>query len=347
MSFKNTAYMTSKKFISICIPSYNRPKELVRLLRSIDIQENEEVEIVICEDKSLKREETRKEVSTFKEKTEYTVVYKENETNLGYDRILQELIRSASGEWIIFMGDDDEFVPGALDKLITFLKKHDDIGYVLRSYYLIHEDGKRESFRYYNGTRFFEPGMETYVSLFRKSVFVSGFTIRRKYIHPFLTSRFDGTLLFQLYLVAEVALRHRCAYFDEPLTIQYEGGYPSFGNSDVEKELYVPGPATVENSINFLKGFSKIAEFIDKEHNFNTATVIRKDMSKYSYPILSIQRNKGLRVFFEYVGKLNKLGFNVTAYYYLYVLFLTLLGKRICDTGIRMIKNFLGRTPRL
>lgn len=37
------------RFVSICVPSYNRPDELVRLLQSIDC-DTEDIEIVICED---------------------------------------------------------------------------------------------------------------------------------------------------------------------------------------------------------------------------------------------------------------------------------------------------------
>lgn len=51
-----------KKFFSICIPSYNRPAEIRRLLDSIDTTHFDEVEIVICEDKAPKREEVRAQV---------------------------------------------------------------------------------------------------------------------------------------------------------------------------------------------------------------------------------------------------------------------------------------------
>ena len=62
-----------EKLFSICIPSYNRPAEIRRLLNSIDTTHVDEVEIVICEDKSPKREEIRKQVLDFKSKTQYEV----------------------------------------------------------------------------------------------------------------------------------------------------------------------------------------------------------------------------------------------------------------------------------
>jgi abequosyltransferase len=338
--------MALKKTVSICIPAYNRPKELEKLLSSIDIT-SKEIEIVICEDKSPKREEIGKISQNFKKTRKYPVVYKENKENLGFDKNLKELIRTAEGKWIVFMGDDDEFVPGALDKLIVFLKDNPQLGYVLKSHYTVFAGGEKEPFRYWSSTKFFEPGVEAYTSLFRKSVFISGFTIRRDLILPYLVSDFDGTLLFQLYLLAEVVLKYPSAYFDEPLTQQNEGVNPLFGNAESEKGFYTPGIVTLENSLNFLKGFLKITRFIDAKHNLNLTPAIQLDMSKYFYPNLAIQRDKGLGTFFDYVKKLNVLGFNASVYYYLYVIFLTVFGKRSCDNAIRIIKNILGKTPSL
>ena len=82
-----------EKLFSICIPSYNRPAEIRRLLNSIDTTHVDEVEIVICEDKSPKREEIRKQVLDFKSKTQYEVNYIENEENCGYDKNLRNLIQ--------------------------------------------------------------------------------------------------------------------------------------------------------------------------------------------------------------------------------------------------------------
>lgn len=334
--------------ISICILSYNRPHTLDRLLQSVDANEHEEVEIVVCEDKSPKREEVKNVVDTYKKNSPFSVVYCENEKNLGFDGNVRECIKRSSGSWVVFMGDDDAFIPGALQKLISFIRIHDELGYILRSYRMVYENGPTELFRYYSGNIFFDPGERSYFELFRKSVFISGFTIKRELAMPHLIDIFDGTLLFQLYLVAEVLLKYPSAYFDEPLTEQYERELsPFFGNSEAEKKLYTPGTVTVENSINFMTGFSKITEYVDKKYNLKSTAFIKKDISKYSYPILSIQRERGIKVFLSYVGKLNKLGFNVTPYYYIYVLSLVLFGKKFCDGAIKLIKSVLGRTPKL
>src|ERR1019366_30970 len=142
----------------------------------------------------------------------YQVTYAENEKNLGYDGNLRHLIRAATGRWVVFMGDDDLFVPGALDRFAAFVGQHPEAGYVLRSYRVRHENGRLERFRYFPDSRIFPKGPDTYVRLFRRSVTLSGFTFRREFAADFLTDRFDGTLLYQIYLMAEVVLRHPAVY---------------------------------------------------------------------------------------------------------------------------------------
>jgi abequosyltransferase len=333
--------------ISIAIPSYNRPLELLRLLESIDTTKSEKIEIIICEDKSPKRKEINDVVSKFISKTNYNVKYFENPINLGYDKNLKELISKSTADFIVFMGDDDTFIPNALDKLIYFLEKNPSLGYVLKSHQYIFKDGRVEKFRYFDGNQIFKAGEDTYIELFRKSVFISGFTINRNYIKDLLVDNFDGGLLFQLYLLAEVSLNHDCAYFDTPLTQAFEEGIPFFGNSESEKGLYTPGTITIENSLNFLKGFFNITKFIDAKYNLNSTDKIKTDMSKYFYPSLAIQREKGLKEFFKYVKELNKIGFNITVYYYIYIVALVIFGKKNCDSMVVFLKKILGKTPKL
>lgn len=339
----------NKPFLSICIPAYNRPDKLYKLFTTIDADNPHEIEVVVSDDYSPRREEIKRVVEQYKKESKYFVVYRENERNYGYDGNLKETVKAAGGKWIVFMGDDDEFIPGKLNKLITFLKEHDDVVYVLRSYEVVHTNGSKEPFRYYKGNKFFEPGEKAYEDLFRKSVFISGFTIKREQILPYLIDYFDGAALIQIYWVAELVLKNRAAYFDEPITRQVED-IPYRAKEimyDEKTGRPVARRADVARSLNFLSGYIKIAKFIDEKHGFHSARKIMLDLSKYSYPSLSIHRDEGLAVFLQYTRGLNALGFNITPHYYLYVIFLIVFGKTVCDKGIQIIKSILGRTPHL
>ena len=154
--------------ISICIPSYNRPKEIRRLLESIDCNLND-IEIVICEDNSPQRLEIRNEINKFSLKTNYDIKYFENETNLGYDSNLRNLINKSKGEYVIFMGDDDRFFPNTLDKYISFVKANKSASYILRSYYAEHPNGRLELFKYLNKSKTLKQSIENCSFLYKRN----------------------------------------------------------------------------------------------------------------------------------------------------------------------------------
>ena len=338
--------MSSDFFLSICIPSYNRPYELERLIRSIDCTDSSEIEIVVTEDKAPKREEIRAVINKLKESIPYTLNYYENESNYGYDKNLRSCAKKASGKWVIYMGDDDVFVEGSLDKFISFLKDQDDLGYVLRRYRAEYADGRTEEYRYDQKDVFFEPSVDSYVELFRRSLFISGFTFKKEYFNDYDCSDYDGTLLFQLYIEALICMKYPSAYCDIPITKSIEGGIPYFGSSENEKN-YESGSNTFGNSIEFMKQVRRMTESIDAKCGVNSTDAIMKSYSKYSYGFLLEHRDDGVKVFTQYARELKKIGFASSGLFYIYYLGLLLLGKKGCQNLIIFLKKVLGKTPKL
>ena len=109
----------------------------------------------------------------------------------------------------------------------------------------------------------------------------------------------------------------------------------------------VSRPVDANRSLAFLSGYPAIARFMDEKHGLHSYGPVMLELSKYSYPLLSIHRDKGPAVFMSYVRGLNKLGFNRTIHYYIYVFFLLIFGRKICDWGIIKIKKIMGKTPKL
>ena len=217
--------------LSICIPAYNRPRQLLELVQSVDCRPDQ-VEIVICEDRSPKQAEIRAAVQAEVQRSPYRIRYSENAENLGYDGNIRHLVETATGKYVLFMGDDDLFVPGALDRFLGFLKEHSDAKYVLRSYIVRHENGAVETFRYKSAATALLPGEETVAWLFKRSVTICGFTIDRVEALRHATADLDGTLLYQIYLMAEVCLGHPSVYCDFPVAeaVQsYRDDAPMFG----------------------------------------------------------------------------------------------------------------------
>lgn len=338
--------MKKSYFLSVCIPSYNRPSTLRRLLNSIDTTYSDIVEIVICEDKSPARELIREVVMDYKSTSQYDLVYVENVNNLGFDKNWRELSLHASGKYLLYMGDDDGFIPGQLDVYIEWLKEHPEPCYILRSYVRDYGNGKREYFRYYDDDLFFQPGVEGYKAFFMKSISMSGYTIKRECALEFMTSDLDNTLLFQLYLLAEVCFKYPSAYCNTPCAMLISDQVQLFGNSSVEKKLYTPGEG-VGTNVNFILAYFRIADYIDNKYNLSLADYIKKEYSKYSYYVLAGKRHCGVRIFNQHVQELRKIGLDSSVYFNVYYIGLLLFGKTFCTKFIRFIKKVKGRSLQL
>ncbi len=335
--------------VSICVLSYNRPNHINDLLHSIDLSDRHSCEIIILDDFSPKRREIKNVINLYKEKVRYDVKYFEHEANKGYDITLSNLVNLASGEWIVFMGDDDFFVPEALDRYLDFVKANPELGYVMKAHYTINQRGVKEYFRYFKEDKFFEPGPDAYLSLFRRSVFISGFMIRSSYAKKFNTKNHDGSLLTQLYLLAKTVLISHSAYFSAPFTYQYS--YNIHHENEIMYDRvankFINRVATVNISLDFLGSYVKLVKYIDNEEGFDYTEKILLDMSKYSYPSLALQRGLGLFKFSQYVYDVYKLGFGKSLYFKIYYLMLIILGKNLSDRLIYGLRNKLGFTPQL
>ncbi len=338
--------MTNKYFVSICIPSYNRPLELKRALDSIDAKKYaNDIQIVICEDCAPKRKEVREVVEEYKQHSVYAVKYVENEENYGHGRNWRQCSQQSDGEYLIYMGDDDAFIKGALDTYIDWLLEHRELGYVLRSYINI-ENGNTKFFRYYSRDTFFQPGMQAYVECFYKSVLMSGYTIKREYVLPYTIDCLDSTLFFQLYLVAEICMQYPSGYCNTPIANWISDGTMYFGTNAKEKELYTPGKSSAQNP-HILDNFFKISTYVDEKYGIDSTSKLKMELSKYIYPYMSMQRKYGMKHMRAYCKELKRMGLACSKYFYVYYIGLALFGEKICQKLIDYIKRIFGRRLRL
>ena len=120
------------------------------------------------------------------------------------------------------------------------------------------------------------------------------------------------------------------------------------GYTAANENKFTPGKISQENSIRFTEGFFEISQDFDNVHGTNLTSLIKRDLSKYSYPILSIQRKNGFSNFISYCSRLAKrTGINKTWHYYFYSIALLIFGENICDRTIGYIKTKFGYTPQL
>ncbi|MBC8553373.1 MAG: glycosyltransferase family 2 protein [Candidatus Brocadiales bacterium] len=341
--------MGSNILISVCIPAYNRAAVLYELLDSILNQDFDNYEVVICEDKSPERDQIGLVANDYMQRYPGRIRYIENSENLGYDGNIRNVIEQAQGEYCFFMGNDDLMCPDALSKVAEAVNKHPDAGVVLRSYAAFDgtPDNITQTFRYFEKELFFSAGPETISTIYRRSVVIPGMVLHRESARKYATDRFDGTLLYQLYLVANILVEKNAIYLPDILVLYRSGGTPDFGNAEAEIGKFVPTEQTPESSLHFMQGMLDIAGYVERTRHVNIYKAILKDIGNYSLPILSIQRGKPFFTFVKYCIGLGKMGFWKNGMFYIYFILLTILGATGMDKLVVFIKQRLGYTPTI
>ena len=312
-------------------------------------QDYDDYEILICEDVSPERHAIRAIAEKYMHSFPKRVRYEENVRNFGYDGNLRNLVSQAIGDYCLFMGNDDLMCEGSLAKIASALERNPDVGVLLRSYadFENSSDKINQEFRYFPTERFFPAGADTIATIFRRSVVISGMVIHRAAAMEVATERFDGGLLYQLWLVANILVDKNAVYLPDILVLRRNGIPPDFGQANVERNRFVPGDQTPDSSLNFMRGMLDIAAAVERERDVPVYRHIITDIANYSYPILSIQASRPFLVFVAYWWKLARLGFGRYFLFHAYFLLLALLGAQRSDRLIATIKRRMGYTPSL
>lgn len=102
--------------VSVVIPTYKRPDMLGRAIDSVLNQTYDNIEIIVVDDND-EDSEYRKETEEFMEKYADVdnLVYLKHKVNKGGGPARNTGIKSARGEYIAFLDDDDEFLPQKIE----------------------------------------------------------------------------------------------------------------------------------------------------------------------------------------------------------------------------------------
>jgi hypothetical protein len=225
---------------------------------------------------------------------------------------------------------------------------------IIRSWAKADRDTKviDETFRYFDNDRLFEAGKNGIVTMYRRSVAIAGYTVKRDLAKKHSTSRFDGTLLYQLYLTGMIISNNDGYYISNLVAIMRKDSNQSpthfFGTAKAEKGRFKPGELKESQSLIFIDGMLEIAKYLENElKRPGLYKGIIKDMANYSYPLLSVQSRKSFLLFFKYYISLSKKGFWNNIYFHIYYFSLLILGVNRCTKIIIWIKNRLNYTPVL
>lgn len=338
----------TRPLLTVCIPAYNRAALLAPLLDSIVSQAYDDFDILICEDGSPERAAIAVVVSQFQKIHPARIQYHENASNLGYDGNIRQLVQLAEGQYCVFMGNDDLMCPGALQAIADALQRHPECGVLVRTYATFEADPAvhKQVFRYFPDELVISAGAQAIATGYRRSVVIPGMVIHRDAALAVSTAQFDGTLLYQLYLVGMILATHSVVFTPQIIALRRDGTPPDFGNSEAEKDKFVPQDQTPASSVHFMRGMLTIAEHVGRATGLDVFRNIRADIGNYAYPILAIQARRPLGQFLRYGLQLAGLGLWRYPLFHLYFMALLLIGPDRSDRLITTIKRRLGYTPR-
>lgn len=196
--------------ISVVVPTYNRYKDLEKLIQSFMLQRCKNAELLILDDLGAK--ETEKLVKAYQKK-DRRIVYHKNKKNLGFSRNIMQSFALTRSDYVVFMGDDDLFIHD--DALSYFAQafSQKNVG-VVKAQQIIFKGSHinqaspilltdKEIQVYKNGT-------ETFENLWFESLSISGLGfINNSFVRDSITS--SVTLYPQVELMGRVCLKYGSA----------------------------------------------------------------------------------------------------------------------------------------
>lgn len=108
--------------LSIVVLSYNRPKEIERLLNKLSCVSSGNFEVIIKDDCSPACEDIRSIVDFYRDKLKFNLIFHQNSHNLGYDLNLLDAFNISQSDFVFLLSDDDFLDGSKIDELLDFLK---------------------------------------------------------------------------------------------------------------------------------------------------------------------------------------------------------------------------------
>ena len=304
-------------FLSIAVTSYNRVHELHRCLASIDSSQYEAIEIVISEDCSPAQQAIKEMVEGFSHLSPYRITFNVNEINLGYDRNLGQLITLAEGRYVLFMSDDDSFISGALDRLLTALwATNTPLAF---SPFFDHSCNAYS--RNFDHDFFIHPTIPDVSKYIYCSILFSGLIFHKSTIVDYESARFKDLLYFQVYLFASVLGKHGGHYFNIPLVNCNGDGQNAFGTSELgDHNAFLADRKSLFSNLEYHKGLIQVLKLYDTDNGTHLLKEFSKEYSLRSYSGLARARKSGKDALDIFWKRMNNLDITITwtakAYYY-------------------------------
>jgi hypothetical protein len=288
----------------------------------------DDIEIIVSEDCSPKKAEITTLMNRLCSSSKFDIKFNSNHVNLGYDKNIKKLIDLSSGQYILFITDDDKFSVGALDEVIGHLKINRS-AFLLTPYKHLKSDSRA---RNYNDSHAIQSGMRSIEKYVFDSILVSGLIFQRSLIPSYKDDKFDRLIYSQVYIFCSILLANDGGYLDVDLIDCVEDGENAYGRSDSNINEYLSDRSNPISNLEFNKGLIQIVRIFDEDHDTSLHRWFTSEYFFRSWTGLAGSKRISQNEMKAYFDKLLSLDLGYSAYPYIYFSVLTCLGYSVSKT---------------
>lgn len=320
-----------KYYISICITSYNRPRQLERCLNSIATKYSNEVEIVIGDDHSPNWPKISYVIDEYKQKSPICTTLIINTDNIGYDLNFYNLINKSNGKYILFVTDDDAFLPGSIDKVINALKS-EEVSAAFTPYF------NREInhlCRNYPNSFIIQPGIIAVERHLYNSILLSGLIFRRDAIPKYDPYLLKGLIYSQVFVFICILYELGGTYLNIPLIDYIGDGENGFGtNAGEDKNPLLANRAHYLSNLEYNKRLVKITKLFDSRFGTQLHSSISRTYSIRTITGLCYAKGFGINALREYRDAVYLVGFDLGVLPNIYYYFIRIFGLKLTSKAV-------------
>jgi glycosyltransferase involved in cell wall biosynthesis len=114
----------SKPILTVAIPTCNRSQSLEKVLSQLHKEKNQDFQIIVSDNDSSDNTEA---MIVEHQQSVHNLQYHKNNKNLGCSGNVLKLYELAKTRYIWFLSDDEEVLPGAIDRILEALKKYSPV----------------------------------------------------------------------------------------------------------------------------------------------------------------------------------------------------------------------------
>lgn len=218
----------SKILLTFCIPTYNRPERIFKLINQIISFQSDEIEIIIGDDNPFSNK-TRDIVNKFEDPR---IVYFQNKNNLGMDGNMLKAINRASGEFVFIMMDDDDVEIESIPWILKTIKENNNLTRIYGSFGDKRQKENKIIVTY--GDKLLRSGAESLMELLFYQSHGSGVILKKKNLNLKEALKYNGCLYMQAFLEAQAMIKGDTICTSKIMTymgeIEYKSDQPLIKN---------------------------------------------------------------------------------------------------------------------